>query len=111
MVNSNLYTGDAYSPRPIRPVLPPEPEPEEEEEAPREKSDVEELTQITKGDIRGDDRDNLSQELDEKDMDDLFGVSEEDIMGEPPRPPKPKPLFRRTVRPYNPQPPNVLGIR
>jgi len=105
-----MLTGDAYIPRPIepvRPVMPPEPEaiedsfarPQQEGFIPVEEAEEEEEPENEMPELG----------LTEEDEDDLFGVSREDVMGEPPRPKKPKPRFR-IRRPYY-QPPNILGLR
>ena len=74
--------------------------------------EVSDLVEVTDEDIMGSDGDNPKQELDEEDFDDLFGVSEADLMGEPqqPRRLKPRPRFRRTGRQY-PPPTSLIGLR
>ena len=116
-------------PEPAEP-LPSIPVPEEEVEevavAPEAEpegnfvEDVSDLTRVTREDIMGK-RDGNSEpdgfsdltELSEEDREDLFGVGEEEVMGEV-SPPKPQPTrrFVRTTRRYIPPPPTgVRGIQ
>ena len=79
------------------PVTPPEPVEEAEPEEEEEEEEEEEKPEYPE------------TEISEEAMDDLFGVSEEDIMGPKPKPKKPKPRLRRTIRPYYPPGPSIIS--
>ena len=69
--------------------------------------EVSEETEVSAEDVIGGEEEN--PELTEEDEDYLFGVLEVDVVGEPPKPPKPK--FRRTIKRYPPPPTTLGGMR
>lgn len=92
-------------------------EPEEEAEAvpvvepvAKPKDDMSDLFEVPQPEDNDMVVDHLVEPPEEEDMSDLVDVSQEDLMGELPKP-KPKPVarFRRTVKPYTPPPPT--GVR
>lgn len=72
--------------------------------------EVSEETEVSPEDVLGEDE--PDPELTEEDEDALFGVSEADVMGEAPEPPKPqKPKLRRTIKRFPPPPTTLGGMR
>ena len=104
------------------PIVAPEYEvvPEAKPEEANSVEDLSDMTAASREDILGkldgnsgfDDTSDITG-LDEEAMDDLFGVSREDIIGAEPEERKPKPrLIRRTTkRDYSPPPTILRGIR
>ncbi len=107
------------------PVSPPEevepvtlPVPEEVEGEPREDG-FSDILDVTEEDIIGTEGVALPEEEDnedlfsvpEEDTSDLFGVREEEAMGESEQPRRPKPKFRRVVKPFPPPPTTLGGMR
>lgn len=80
---------------------------EEVEETTGAVDEVSDIVNVSDEDVLGREGDNIPAELDEDDMDDLFGVTQEDIMGSRPGPKRPK--VRRIIRRVPPSPPTTLG--
>ena len=102
----------------VEPITPPEPEVVEEAE-PRDDG-FSDVLDVKEEDIIGsegvalpeeEDNEDLFSVPEEEDMGDLFGVREEEVMEYPPKPKKPKPRFRRVVKPYPPPPTTLGGMR